>query len=123
MTLVGLSLGFGGEFCHDNPDKVVMEYSNNLVRDVADRNEPKMRDRIPGLYVCSRICGPPVLHSQIKECSRVTGCCWWCGAGDRQDITAWDADLQTLTDRLNWMFNRPEPGLAEHAGLPTPRPF
>jgi SRSO17 transposase len=61
-----------------------------------------------------------------------------------QDITAWDADLQTLTNRLSWMFNRPEPkvtfglmlralladvpkknswGLAEHAGLPTPRPF
>jgi SRSO17 transposase len=60
------------------------------------------------------------------------------------DIAAWDADLQTLTDRLSWMFNRPEPkktfalmlralladvpkknswGLAEHAGLPTPRPF
>jgi SRSO17 transposase len=49
-----------------------------------------------------------------------------------------------MTDRLSWMFNRPEPkktfglmlrallagvpkknswGLAEHAGLPTPRPF
>ena len=61
-----------------------------------------------------------------------------------QDITAWDADLQTLTEGLSWMFNRPEPkvtfgvmvralladvpkknswGLAEHAGLPTPRPF
>lgn len=61
-----------------------------------------------------------------------------------QDIAAWDADLQTLTDRLSWLFNRPEPkttfrlmlralladvpkknswGLAEHAGLPTPRPF
>jgi hypothetical protein len=61
-----------------------------------------------------------------------------------QDIIAWDAGLQTLTDRLSWMFNRPEPkdafglmlrtlladiprknswGLAEHAGLPTPRPF
>jgi len=61
-----------------------------------------------------------------------------------QDITAWDADLQTLTDRLSGMFTRPEPkktfglmlralladvpkknswGLAEHAGLPTPRPF
>ncbi|WP_442912788.1 IS701 family transposase [Kutzneria sp. CA-103260] len=60
-----------------------------------------------------------------------------------QDIAAWDADLQTLTDRLSWMFTRPEPkktfglmlralladvpkknswGLAEHAGLPTPRP-
>jgi SRSO17 transposase len=61
-----------------------------------------------------------------------------------QDIAAWDADLQTLTDRVSWMFHRPEPkttfglmlralladvpkknswGLAEHAGLPTPRPF
>jgi SRSO17 transposase len=61
-----------------------------------------------------------------------------------QDIAAWDADLQTLTDRLSWMFTRPEPkktfglmlralladvpkknswGLAEHAGLATPRPF
>jgi hypothetical protein len=57
-----------------------------------------------------------------------------------QDIAAWDADVQALTDRLSWMFNRPEPkvtfgliagrraeegllGLAEHAGLPTPRPF
>jgi SRSO17 transposase len=61
-----------------------------------------------------------------------------------QDIAAWDADLQTVTDQLSWMFNRPEPkvtfglmlralladvpkksswGLAEHAGLATPRPF
>jgi hypothetical protein len=56
-----------------------------------------------------------------------------------QDITTWDADLQTLTDRLSWLFNRPEPkktfglmlralladvpkknswGLAEHTGCP-----
>jgi SRSO17 transposase len=61
-----------------------------------------------------------------------------------QDITDWDADLRALTDGLGWMFNRPEPkvtfglmvralladvpkknswGLAEHAGLATPRPF
>ncbi|WP_202971024.1 IS701 family transposase [Saccharothrix sp. ALI-22-I] len=61
-----------------------------------------------------------------------------------QDIAGWDADLQALTEGLGWMFNRPEPkvtfglmvralladvpkknswGLAEHAGLATPRPF
>lgn len=26
-----------------------------------------------------------------------------------QDIAAWDADLQALTDRMSWMFNRLEP--------------
>jgi SRSO17 transposase len=61
-----------------------------------------------------------------------------------QDITDWDADLRALTEGLGGMFNRPEPkvtfglmvralladvpkknswGLAEHAGLATPRPF
>lgn len=61
-----------------------------------------------------------------------------------KDITDWDADLHALTEGLDWMFNRPEPkvtfglmvralladvpkknswGLAEHAGLATPRPF
>jgi SRSO17 transposase len=60
------------------------------------------------------------------------------------DIAAWDADLQSLTDGLSWLFHRPEPkvtfglmvrallsdapkknswGLAEHAGLATPQPF
>jgi SRSO17 transposase len=61
-----------------------------------------------------------------------------------RDIADWDADLHALTEGLGWMFNRPEPkvtfglmvralladvpkknswGLAEHAGLATPRPF
>jgi hypothetical protein len=61
-----------------------------------------------------------------------------------QDITDWDADLRALTEGLGRLFNRPEPkvtfglmvralladvpeknswGLAEHAGLATPRPF
>jgi SRSO17 transposase len=60
------------------------------------------------------------------------------------DIAGWDADLRALTDGLGSLFNRPEPkvtfglmvralladvpkknswGLAEHAGLATPRPF
>jgi SRSO17 transposase len=61
-----------------------------------------------------------------------------------RDIAGWDADLWKLTDGLGWLFNRPEPretfgvfvrallsdvpkknswGLAEYAGLATPRSF
>ncbi|WP_211269302.1 IS701 family transposase [Saccharothrix syringae] len=60
-----------------------------------------------------------------------------------RDIAGRDAGLEALTDGLGWLFNRPEPratfglmvralladvprknswGLAEHAGLATPRP-
>jgi SRSO17 transposase len=60
------------------------------------------------------------------------------------DIAGWDAGLRALTDGLGSLFNRPEPkatfglmvralladvpkknswGLAEHAGMSTPRPF
>jgi hypothetical protein len=59
-------------------------------------------------------------------------------------LAGWDADLRALTDGLGSLFHRPEPkamfglmvralladvpkknswGLAEHAGLATPRPF
>jgi SRSO17 transposase len=61
-----------------------------------------------------------------------------------EDISAWDADLRTLTDGLGWLFGRPEPrvtlglmvrallanvpkknswGLAEYLGLATPQPL